>query len=77
MQRRTMTTAIGIAVTLALFAPTPATAWSDSDDPEEIVCETIHEPVPVARTVYVLEHYTRCYHPVRAENARIRLSWRR
>ncbi len=58
-----------LALSLALIS---SSAFADSRhrdshservDSGEVVCETIHERVPIRRGVYVLEHYTRCFQP--------------
>ena len=47
--------AIVFALTLGVGLASPA--------PAEIVCESESVPVRLSRTVYVLRHVTRCYHP--------------
>lgn len=40
----------------------------------EIVCESRRIPVEVARSVYVIEHETRCYHPQQSQLERVKLA---
>ena len=56
-----------LVLLVSTFSFAPATNADESD----IVCDTIHEPVAVADTVYVLQHHTRCYHPEPARKERL------